>query len=60
MILLSFSFGLRNCIGQNYALLESKIILCELLKKYKLSLPEDYIMSTTFRMSIEPVDPLIM
>ena len=29
-----FSFGPRNCIGMRFALLEIKIVLIELLKRY--------------------------
>ncbi|XP_023312084.1 cytochrome P450 4C1-like [Anoplophora glabripennis] len=33
---LPFSAGFRNCIGQRYALLEIKALLCGILRKFKL------------------------
>ena len=30
-----FSYGLRNCIGQHLAMIEAKIALIHLLKRYK-------------------------
>ncbi|KAI9307136.1 cytochrome P-450 cyp509A1 [Cunninghamella echinulata] len=38
-----FSNGSRQCIGMNFSLLEQRVILSTLLRKYEWSLPEDSI-----------------
>ncbi|CAO3646089.1 unnamed protein product [Cunninghamella blakesleeana] len=38
-----FSNGNRQCIGMNFSLLEQRVILSSLLRKYEWSLPEDSI-----------------
>ncbi|CAI2177310.1 11164_t:CDS:10 [Funneliformis geosporum] len=38
-----FSSGVRNCIGQNFTLMEQRVILSMFLLKYKWTLPEDSI-----------------
>ena len=35
-----FSLGERNCIGQNLAMLEAKIVLAALLREFDLRLPD--------------------
>eukprot|EP01112_Ceratiomyxa_fruticulosa_P009406 TRINITY_DN2447_c0_g1_i7.p1 TRINITY_DN2447_c0_g1~~TRINITY_DN2447_c0_g1_i7.p1 ORF type:complete len:209 (+),score=32.55 TRINITY_DN2447_c0_g1_i7:305-931(+) len=37
-----FVHGTRNCIGQRFALLEIKTILCMVLKSFKFTLPADH------------------
>ncbi|CAG8580097.1 577_t:CDS:10 [Funneliformis mosseae] len=38
-----FSSGARNCIGQNFTLMEQRVIISMLLLKYKWTLPENSI-----------------
>ncbi|CAG8672283.1 22140_t:CDS:10 [Rhizophagus irregularis] len=40
---LSFGGGNRSCLGTNFSLIEQRIILCALLRKYEVSLPADSI-----------------
>ena len=53
-----FSSGVRNCIGQHLALIETRIILCELIKDYDLELEEGYKMRMVNRFMYEPFDPI--
>ncbi|GES99830.1 cytochrome P450 [Rhizophagus clarus] len=39
----SFGGGNRLCLGTNFSLIEQRIILCALLRKYEVSLPENSI-----------------
>ncbi|PKY56887.1 cytochrome P450, partial [Rhizophagus irregularis] len=41
--LLGFGGGNRICLGINFSLIEQRIMLCALLRKYEISLPEDSI-----------------
>ncbi|RIA81297.1 cytochrome P450 [Glomus cerebriforme] len=38
---LSFGGGSRLCLGVNFSLMEQRITLCALLRKYEVSLPAD-------------------
>jgi len=55
-----FSAGPRNCIGQNLALLESRIVLAMFLKEFDVKVPENYKMRMTARFLLEPYDPLLL
>ena len=50
-VFLPFSAGSRNCIGQNLAMIEAKIILCEFIKMFKFEMTEkdyDFIIGFNF------------
>ncbi|CAG8714703.1 8241_t:CDS:2, partial [Funneliformis caledonium] len=40
---LTFGGGTRSCIGTNFSLIEQRVMLCALLRKYEISLPVDSI-----------------
>jgi len=49
---LSFGGGNRSCLGTNFSLIEQRIILCALLRKYEVSLPANSIHKD--KLQIEP------
>ncbi|XP_010922815.1 cytochrome P450 714C2 [Elaeis guineensis] len=49
-----FGIGIRICAGQNFAMLELKIVLSLLLLKFSFSLSPRYIHSPAFRLTVEP------
>ena len=61
MVLLGFSGGPRNCIGKNLALLESKIALVKLMKRYQwMEVPKDNIgFEFKFIYTPEPFDTIL-
>lgn len=38
-----FSFGPRNCLGQNFALMESKVVIASVLSRFQLLVSPNYI-----------------
>ncbi|CAH2108030.1 unnamed protein product [Euphydryas editha] len=54
-----FSAGPRNCIGQKFAMLEMKTIMCQILKRFRLepiTKPEDIVYKTDIVLrSIHPI-----
>mgnify|MGYP000851144655 CR=1 FL=1 len=57
-----FSAGARNCIGQHLAVIEAKIIMWTMIKKFKMSLPPNFELRMMQRFLLEPEDdiPLII
>ena len=53
-----FSAGPRNCIGQHLAIVESKIIIAEFLKKFDFKSKEEYKLKMQMRFLYEPSDEL--
>jgi cytochrome P450 len=55
-----FSAGPRNCVGQNFSILEQRIVMAMALLKYKWTLPEDTInkdeLILTSQVLLRPVD----
>ncbi|XP_016500402.1 cytochrome P450 714C2 isoform X2 [Nicotiana tabacum] len=49
-----FGSGVRICVGQNFALLELKILISLLLSHFSFSLSPKYVHSPTYRVVIEP------
>ncbi|CAI8014174.1 Cytochrome P450 4B1 [Geodia barretti] len=40
---LAFSAGSRNCIGQNFAINEEKVVVASIVNRYRLSIVEDHV-----------------
>jgi len=55
-----FSAGPRNCIGQHLAIVESKIIIAEFLKKFDFKLTDWYKLKMQMRFLDEPSEELIL
>ncbi|WOK96739.1 Cytochrome P450 [Canna indica] len=49
-----FGTGMRTCAGQNFAMVELKVVLSMLLSKFTFSLSPSYRHSPAFRLTIEP------
>ncbi|CAM8998547.1 unnamed protein product [Rhodiola kirilowii] len=49
-----FGVGARICLGQNFAMMELKIILALILQRFRFSLSPEYRHSPSFRIVIEP------
>ncbi|KAK9697645.1 hypothetical protein RND81_08G050900 [Saponaria officinalis] len=59
---LPFGFGGRMCIGKNYALMEYKIVLSLILRKFSFEISPSYVPSPTYFFSFKPSSgvPLIV
>ena len=55
---LSFSAGMRNCIGQHFAMIQAKLVLTVFLMTFDFKLVPDYKMKVGFKVLYEPMDPL--
>ncbi|KAJ3508491.1 hypothetical protein NLJ89_g5720 [Agrocybe chaxingu] len=53
--LLTFLGGPRTCLGWRFAVLEMQIVLCELVRKFNLALPESSIIETAHAISLVPI-----
>ena len=53
-----FSSGVSNCIGQNFAMHESKIIICEFLRRYDFELIKGYELKYRIAFMYEPQEPI--
>ncbi|XP_028776302.1 cytochrome P450 714A1-like [Neltuma alba] len=51
---LPFGHGSRICVGQNFALIEAKIILCLLLSNFSFSISPNYRHFPSFKMMLMP------
>jgi len=50
----SFSSGPRNCIGKQLALIEGKVFVAEILKRFSFKVSEGYKLRMTVRLTYEP------
>ncbi|CAA7268942.1 unnamed protein product [Cyclocybe aegerita] len=53
--LLTFLGGPRTCLGWRFAVLEMQIVLCELVRKFNLALPENSTIETAHAISLVPI-----
>ena len=49
-----FSLGPRACIGQHFALIEAKVVLCTILQHYRFQLSPTYQHSPTTVLTLQP------
>ncbi|TFK37879.1 cytochrome P450 [Crucibulum laeve] len=54
--LLCFLGGPRTCIGWRFAILETQVVLCELIRKFTFSLPDDVHLQPAYAITLVPVD----
>ena len=57
-VYIPFSAGVRNCIGQHFAMIQARAIFCLFIKKFDYHLPSDYKLSMTLRFLYEPLDTI--
>ncbi|MCO5591705.1 hypothetical protein L7F22_045696 [Adiantum nelumboides] len=49
-----FAFGPRNCVGQTFALMEAKIVLSMILRKYRFTLAPSYRHAPVTMLTLKP------
>lgn len=55
-----FGGGPRQCIGNNFAIMEMQIILAMVLQKYRLTLQDNYVLGYNPLVTLRPQNPLMM
>ena len=56
---LTFSTGMRNCIGQHFAMIQAKLVLLTFLTTFDFKLvPSNYKMQLGFKVMYEPMEPV--
>jgi len=55
---LTFSVGMRNCIGQHFAMIQAKLVLATFLRTFDFKLKPGYKMKLGFKLLYEPMDPV--
>lgn len=53
---LAFSTGMRNCIGQHFAMIQAKLVLATFLTTFDFKLAPGYKMKLGFKVLYEPMD----
>ncbi|XP_021762319.1 cytochrome P450 714A1-like [Chenopodium quinoa] len=51
---LPFGLGARLCVGKNFAMVQLKLLLCNIVSKFSFTLSPKYIHLPTYRMIVEP------
>nr|CAB3458725.1 unnamed protein product [Digitaria exilis] len=52
--LLAFSSGPRSCIGQNFAMIETRAVIAAILQRFKLALSPEYVHAPTDVITLRP------